>query len=368
MRNFLSGGLKDNSNITMAFLTGILRVAKESIFSGLNNLSVNSVLEKRYSEYFGFTDNEVKQMLEFYGYEDGFEEAAKWYDGYNFGGTEIFNPWSIVNYVDAGCTAGAFWQATGNNEIIGEIIQNATTDIIDDMQALMNGKTIEAYIDTAVVYPEIKKNPQSIFSFLLMAGYLTVESKQQLYDGNSICKVCIPNREIFTAYEKEILAKLEKIIPMAFSISIQSALLLGDSNKLEQELHKFLTNTVSSYDVVQESFYHGLMLGMSAVFGNYYEVTSNREDGYGRYDIRLKPLECNNPGIVIELKALKQDSKSRDEIMKRLQNLAQEAIKQIDDKEYYTGLKAYGCKDIIKFGIAFSGKQCKMLAEREHIS
>lgn len=365
MRNFLSGGLKDNNNMTMAFLTGILRVAKESIFSGLNNLNVNSVLEKRYSEYFGFTCGEVRQMLEFYGYENKFDEAERWYDGYNFGDTKIFNPWSIVNYVDTGCIPGAFWQTTGNNEIIGEIIQNATPDIVDNMQSLMNGKSVEAYIDTAVVYPEVKKNPESIFSFLLMAGYLTVKSRHRLYDGNSICKVHIPNREVYIAYEKEILAKLDKIIPMSFSISVQRALVSGDSVKLEQELHTFLINTVSNFDVAQESFYHGLVLGMSAAFCNYYEVSSNREDGYGRYDIRLKPLDCNNPGIIIELKALKKFDGSRDELMNQLQNLAQEALKQIEEKEYYTGLKAYGCSSIIKFGISFSGKSCRVLVSRD---
>ena len=367
MRNFLSGGLKDNNDMTMAFLTGVLRVAKESIFSGLNNLNVNSVLESRYSEYFGFTYDEVKEMLEFYGYDDKFNEALKWYNGYNFGENRIFNPWSIVNYVDSGCIPRAFWQATGNNEIIGEIIQNASTDIIDSMRELLNGKTVEVYIDTAVVYPEVQKNPGSIFSFLLMAGYLTVKSTKPLFDGKSYCQVCIPNREIYVAYEKEILAKLDTIIPMSFSISVQQALLSGDSTKLEQELQNFMINTVSNCDVAQESFYHGLILGMSATFCNYYELSSNRESGYGRYDIMLKPLDCNNPGIIIELKAVRQTNSvtaDKNSVLNQLQSMADEAIRQIDSKEYYTSLKTYGCKSIIKYGIAFSGKLCRANVER----
>ena len=366
MRNFLSGGLKDNHNLTMAFLTGILRVAKESIFSGLNNLNVNSILEERYSEYFGFTLDEVEKLLHSYGQDEKLPEVMEWYDGYRFGGKEIFNPWSVLNYVDADCFPKAFWQATGSNEIIGEIIQDATPEIMDEMRKLMNGQQVEAYIDTAVVYPEIHDNPASIFSFLLMAGYLTVQTEQKLHDGNSFCWVCIPNREIALAYEKEILAKLKQIVPMSASIAIQRALFSGDSQKLEKELQKFLVNTVSSHDVAAEGFYHGLILGMSAVFNDYYEVTSNREEGLGRYDIQLKPYNLYNPGYVIELKALRQMGIKEEEVGEKLQDLAEDALNQIETKEYCTGLRRHGCQKIVKLGIAFYRKNCKAVVEYEN--
>lgn len=360
MRNFLSGGLKDNQNLTMAFLTGILRVAKESIFSGLNNLNVNSVLEERYSQYFGFTEKEVQNMLEEYGYEDKFSEVVEWYDGYHFGDTEIFNPWSVLNYVDADCIPKTFWQATGSNEIIGEIIHEAASDVVEQMRQLISGKCVEAYVDTAVVYPEIRDNPSSIFSFLLMAGYLTVRSEQKFYDGNSFCQVCIPNREISIAYEKEILAKLKNILPQSTSIAIQQALFNRNSEKIREEVEKFLVRTVSFHDVAAEGFYHGLILGMSAVFNNYYEITSNREEGNGRYDIQMKPYNKHMPGYVIELKALTQKVSEETEVAGKLEKMALEAVEQIDKREYFVGLQRYGCDKIVKMGIAFYKKMCKV--------
>ena len=212
MRNFLSGGLKDNRHMSMAFLTGILRVAKESIFSGLNNLNVNSVLENRYSEYFGFTEKEVAQILIDFGHADKLPEVKEWYNGYRFGKSEIYNPWSVLNYVDAEFFPKTFWQSTGSNEIIGEIVKEASDDVLRDLRRLLAGEKIEVYVDTSVVYPEIKRNDSGIYSFLLMAGYLTVQSESQLYDGNSICEVCIPNREITILFEKEILAKMDPIL------------------------------------------------------------------------------------------------------------------------------------------------------------
>lgn len=369
MRNFLSGGLKDNHSLSMAFLTGILRVAKESIFSGLNNLHVNSILENRYSRYFGFTREEVKQLLGKFGRMDKMEEMERWYDGYHFGWNEIFNPWSVLNYLDGGCFPKTFWQSTGSNEIIGEVIESATPEILEELQSIMNGNTVGAYIDTSVVYPEIQENPSSIYSFLLMAGYLTVRDVQQLHDGNSYCQVGIPNREISMVYEKEILSKLRKIVPTSSAIAIQQALYMGDEEKLQQELQKFLLNTVSSHDVAQESFYHGLLLGMSAVFNNYYYVTSNREEGYGRYDIQLCPIHSTMrgtlPGFVLELKAAAREIPREDSVGEVLEKLAKEALEQIDRKAYCVGLREHGCRKVIKIGIAFYGKKCRAAVEME---
>ena len=172
MRAFFSGGLKDNSNLAYGFLTGILRVAKESIFSGLNNLKINSILDQSYSQYFGFTKDEVKDMLLYYGVAEKYEEVCTWYDGYLFGNTEIFNPWSVINYISDNCFPKAFWQSTGSNDIIGEIIVSATPEIAENLHKLLIGERIPTYIDTSVIYPEVNKNPYSIYSFLLVAGYL----------------------------------------------------------------------------------------------------------------------------------------------------------------------------------------------------
>lgn len=212
MRNLFSGGLKDNRHLSYGFLTGILRVAKESIFSGLNNLKVNSVLDDRYSEYFGFTSNEVKEITAYYGAEEKYEEICAWYDGYQFGETEIFNPWSVINYFGGGCKPKAFWQFTGSNEIIGEVLKNADSDVYERLNALMQGESFLTYIDTGVIYPQIRSNPSSVYSFLLVAGYLKVIRTESLFSGDYMCEVMLPNREIASVYQKEILQKLSDII------------------------------------------------------------------------------------------------------------------------------------------------------------
>lgn len=207
MRNFFSGGLKDNPHLAYGFLTGILRVAKESIFSGLNNLKINSVLDDAYSRYFGFTKEEVKELLVYYDAEDKYAEVTDWYNGYLFGNTEIFNPWSVINYISDKCFPKAFWQSTGSNDIIGEIIASATPEIVENLHKLLSGQSIMTYIDTSVIYPEIQNSPHSIYSFLLVAGYLKISGSYPQYDGNFICDVAIPNKEIAFVYEKEVLAK-----------------------------------------------------------------------------------------------------------------------------------------------------------------
>lgn len=364
MRNFLSGGLKDNRHVSMAFMTGILRVAKESIFSGLNNLNVNSVLENRYSEYFGFTEKEVVQLLKDFGQEHKLPEVREWYDGYQFGNSEIYNPWSVLNYVDAEFFPRTFWQSTGSNEIVGEIVKEASGETLQDLRRLLGGEMVEAYIDTSVVYPEIKKNPSSIYSFLLMAGYLTVRSGQLLHDGNSICKMCIPNKEITILYEKEILAKMEPVVSVSTAITLQQALLTGNMEKFQEELQEFIMSAVSYHDTSTESFYHGFLLGMSAVMNQYYELTSNRESGEGRYDIQLKPKIKKYPGFLIEVKAASKDLTDGAEADRALNDLALQGLEQIKQKQYASELKRYGCERIIQMGVAFYKKKCKVVSEQ----
>ena len=209
MRNFFSAGLKDNRHLSFGFLTGILRIAKESIFSGLNNLVINSVLDEKYSEYFGFTPDEVRKMAAYYGAEDKYTEICEWYDGYRFGKTEIFNPWSVINYFYRGCKPGAFWLATGSNEIIGEILSEADEEIYERLNALVQGKSVLTYIDTGVIYPQIRKNPSSVYSFLLVAGYLKAVKTEPSPLGDFMCEVAVPNREISFAYRKEISSLLD---------------------------------------------------------------------------------------------------------------------------------------------------------------
>lgn len=356
MRNLLSGCFKDNKSLAFGFLTGILRVAKESIFSGLNNLTINSVLDNKYSEYFGFTANEVKEMAAYYSASDKFDEVCEWYDGYHFGKTDIFNPWSVINYFSNDCEPRAFWLSTGSNDIIGEVIKEADNEIYERLTSLVNGGSFTTYIDTSVIYPQVKNNPSSIYSFLLMAGYLKVVKSSVSISGDFMCEVALPNKEISLVYRKEILQKLENLIPQATAIAVEEAIFSGNGEKLRDIISNFLIQSVSVFDAAGENFYHGFMLGVCALFGNSY-VTSNRESGDGRYDIALSPKVNNLPGIIIELKAEKNCSE------KELQELAKTALKQINDKKYDTELKSKGVKTIYKYGVAFSGKHVAVEAE-----
>ena len=356
MRNLLSGCFKDNKSLAFGFLTGILRVAKESIFSGLNNLTINSVLDNKYSEYFGFTANEVKEMAAYYSAPDRFDEVCEWYDGYRFGKTDIFNPWSVINYFSNDCEPRAFWLSTGSNDIIGEIIKEADNEIYERLSSLVNGGSFTTYIDTSVIYPQIKNNPSSIYSFLLMAGYLKVVKSSVSISGDFMCEVALPNKEISLVYRKEILQKLENLIPQATAIAVEEAIFSGNGEKLRDIISNFLIQSVSAFDAAGENFYHGFMLGVCALFGNSY-VTSNRESGDGRYDIALSPKVSNLPGIIIELKAEKNCNENE------LQELAKTALKQINDKKYDTELKLKGVKTIYKYGVAFSGKHVAVEAE-----
>lgn len=346
MRNFFSGGLKDNPHLAFGFLTGILRVAKESIFSGMNNLKTYSILDDGYSSYFGFTEKEVKDMLRYYGKDDKYNELSEWYDGYRFGNTEIFNPWSVINYISDNCFPKAFWQSTGSNEIIGEIIQAATPEITKDLYKLLCGEKIAAYIDTGVIYPEVQNNPYSIYSFLLVAGYLKVANIYPQSDGNFMCDVAIPNKEITFVYEKEVLNRTNQ---NSLAISISQAIFSKDTQKLQALLEDFMVKNISSIDGANEGFYHGMMLGLCAILGNRYKIRSNRESGLGRFDIQLMPLTKGMLGFIFEFKHTKDEHTD-------LSALADSALQQIETKKYDTELRDNGVNSIIRIGIAFRGK------------
>lgn len=351
MRNLFSGGLKDNKHLTYGFLTGILRVAKESIFSGLNNLAINSILDTKYSEYFGFTADEVKEIARYYHAEDKYDEICEWYDGYKFGNTEIFNPWSVINYFRNGCQPRAYWQSTGSNDIIGEILGGADETIYEKLNALLQGESFLTYIDTGVIYPQVKSNPSSVYSFLLVAGYLKVIKSEPSFSGDFMCEVALPNKEITFVYNKEILQKLNNIVPQATAISIQEAIYSGDTAALQKNLGTLLMQSVSSYDTIGENFYHGLVLGLCATLDNRFYITSNRESGEGRYDLCLCPKDGKLPGILIELKAAKDCSEDE------LKELSEKALAQIDSRKYETELTVKGVRNILKYGVAFSGKR-----------
>ena len=356
MRNLFSGALKDNSHLSFGFLTGILRVARESIFSGLNNLKVNSILDERYSEYFGFTAGEVQEMAQYYDAAEKYQEICDWYDGYRFGQTDMFNPWSVISYFSNNCHPKAFWQSTGSNDIIREILQASTPDITERLELLMQGKSFITHIDTNVIYPQLQHDPSSVYSFLLVTGYLKAIHADSSYGEDYMCEVALPNKEISFVYSKEILSLLESVIPRSAATAIQEAIYKMDTRELQKALENFLIQSISFHDASNEAFYHGLMLGMCAVMDNSYRVTSNRESGEGRFDIQMMPVNIHLPGILIELKAGKNCSDEQ------LQKLSAAALQQIDNRAYHTELQAAGITSTIRFGIAFSGKKVQITA------
>lgn len=359
MRNFFSGAFKDNRNLSYGFLTGILRIAQESIFSGLNNLNVNSIMDAEYDNFFGFTHQEVHEILEYYNVLDKEDELKKWYNGYLFGAEEIYNPWSVINYVSKNCIPQAYWVNTGKNEILDDVLKVATDDITERLHALLQEESIVARIDQNVVYRELSEDPGNIYSLLLVAGYLKISKKELQPDGSYLCEVSIPNREIAAVYKSEILSHLLQIgaITRTTANKIAESLYTCDFTKLQKAITEYMDKSISFYDGGSEGFYHGLILGLIALMDNQYQIKSNRESGDGRYDICLFPKTAKYPGIIMEFKWNSNlDSKPLDE-------LANDALRQIDKKRYDLEMAEIGITNILKLGIAFSGKKVKIRTE-----
>ena len=353
MRNFFSGAFKDNKNLSYGFLTGILRIAQESIFSGLNNLTVNSVMDEEYDSFFGFTESEVKAMLSYYGVSDKEEELKDWYDGYLFGSEEIYNPWSVINYISKGCIPQAYWVNTGKNEILDDVLRVATDDITERLYDLLQGERVVARIDQNVVYRSLAEDPANIYSLLLVAGYLKTPKKELQADGSYLCEVSIPNREIAAVYKSEILSYFLQTgaITRTTANKIAESLYANDYKKLQSAIGEYMDKSIGFFDGGAEGFYHGLMLGLIALMDNQYKIKSNRESGDGRFDVSLIPREKRYPGIILELKWKEKLSDVE------LEKWSNEALKQIGELRCDSEMKEDGITEILKFGIAFSGKK-----------
>ena len=353
MRNFMSGGLKDNGSLAFGVLTGILRVSKENLFSGLNNPIVNSVLDEKYSKYFGFTVDEVNAMASYYGQEEKLNELQEWYDGYRFGSTEIYNPWSVANYFYNNCQAKPYWTNTSDNEIIREILASLTPEIAEELFMLMQGETIQASLNMDVIYPKITDGTDTIFSFLLVAGYLRPVNAAVETEFGTFIELELPNKEIRRVYNTEILSWIRGALDGNVMEGVQKALYLNDGKRLQEALSKYMITCISCFDGATEGFYHGMMLGLAAGMSSRYYIRSNRESGYGRFDLMLEPKNHSMPGIIMEFKATKNISE--------LTACAEEALEQIDEKHYDVDMRDRGIREIAKYGIAFCGKNVEIV-------
>ncbi len=360
MRVFLSSAFKDNPYLYRGVLTGITRVSKESIFSGLNNLLVDTIFDQYFSDCFGLTKKEVSDMLDFYDIPDKKEEAAYWYDGYKFGNTEIYNPWSMIQYVHSGCIAQPYWVNTSSNGLVGQALEMADHYDSTVLESLVNGGEIETEINTNVIYPEIASNVNVAYSLLAQTGYLKSEHVHW-DDGAMICALKIPNRELRKIYFDEILNRFVKDNNAGRKASeLRRAISRGNAEKIQQLVQDYLMSSLSFHDLTEEKDYHNVFLGLVYIATDNYSIKSNRESGEGRYDIMLCPKKPNLPGIILELKhrkTTKSMQKNKDKMQAVLKSAAIEALKQIDSKSYAAELLAKGAKQIIKYGAAFSGKQ-----------
>ena len=342
MRVFLSGALKDNKHCHMGLMTGVLRVAKEGILSGLNNLKVWTVFDEPYSQYFGFTEDEVETMAKYYGAADKLPEIKQWFDGYDFAGTEIYNPWSVLQYFAHNCKPDAYWLDTSSNDLITEIVRDLPHDMVKTLEALLRDETPRVAMTKELgPYKSICERKDSLYALLVSAGYLKVASS--LEDGR--CRVAIPNHEIAQVFVSDIRNKINNALDVGTG-DIVDALLDRDPVALKAAIGSFLLESVSYFDAAAEGFFHGLTLGFLAVLRKRFRVLSNVESGEGRFDVALKPLVEPFPAFIIEVK--KADSSDAD-----LKALAREARAQIDGRQYETTFRAEGIADIEKIGLAY---------------
>ena len=353
IRALLQDALKDNQYLEFAIMTGCLRISKESIFTGLNNLEIHSILETQYSEHFGFMQNEVDEMLKYYDLEDKRGKIKDWYNGYQFGIKNIYNPWSVLKciknmYVE-NAEPEAYWANTSGNDIVKKLIKNADNITKNEVETLIHGGTIEKPLNANITYNELDENTENIWSMLFFTGYLTY-TKERREEGDEISyyELKIPNNELRYIYKVIVRAWFEeKVKEKDFSVLYKS-LIEGDEEEITDELSEFLIENISFYDA-SESFYHGMLTGMLGKISKY-RLYSNLESGRGRSDIILEPNRMKQPAIVIEIKVAKD--------METAEQKCEEALEQIEKKQYETYLKKQGFNNIIKYGIAFMGKRC----------
>ena len=349
MRNFLGNALKTNKFLERAVMTGVLRITKESIFSDLNNFKVYSVLSSKYTDACGFTEEEVRQLLEGTGHADKIDEAKAWYDGYHFGSLDIYNPWSILNYIADDCKPAPYWVNTSENSILRKLTSQADKQRIEDLRALYNGETIHTYFDETVIYGQIGQNDEALYTLMLHTGYLTV-GEHDMESG----VLRIPNREVRTSYRNQILKSLQICLPRRQADFLYQSMLKGDAKEFQKNLQTILERNASYRDTGYESFYHGMMLGLMTLLMDTHHVRSNRESGLGAYDIALIPKQESYPGVLLEFKVANEE--------KQLESKAREALEQIAQKNYAEEFHAQGIDSIWKYGIAFCGKTVTIMA------
>ena len=364
MREFLGNCLKTNDYLKRAVLTGITRVSKESLFSGLNNIAVYSLLNRQYKDYFGFTEKEVNELACKMNYQDKLSEMKAWYNGYKIGETTLYNPWSIISCMKNEGLLQSYWVNTSGNELIKKLLINSSINFKKNFERLLRGKTIHEYIKEDMVFNDLEQDESLLWSLFFVAGYLKIvkplESKKK--QGSSIyCALQIPNQEIHVLYSSLIQDWLRGKKDEKWYATFVEHLLAGKVKKFEADLKVILENIASSHDTANETFYHGLVLGFLSSL-KHYEIKSNRESGRGRYDIAVIPNDARALGLLFELKSIKKTASDATLIKQ-----AQKALQQIDDKNYVTEFKQRGIHKVLKIALVFKGKDFYLKYMKENL-
>lgn len=353
IRSLFESALKTNDCLEFAVITGCLRISRESIFTGLNNLKIDSILNDRFSTCFGFTEPEVKEMLAYYGLSERFHEVKEWYDGYIFGTSEVYNPWSIINYTDDISKKDAlypkpYWSNTSSNSIIRELVEKADNIQREEIERLLAGETLEKPVHEDITYEDVYESSDNLWNFLFFTGYL--KSCSQRYDGeNTFIQISIPNIEIQTIYRRSILTWFDQKIKLTDLTPLILAIEEGDCENIGNIISEQLMDTISFFDY-GEDYYHGFLAGLLKAAGKY-RISSNRENGIGRTDITMKtPFIRNGLAVIFELKVVKN--------FREMEEGCQEALKQIETRQYEAGLRSEGYSRILKYGICFFRKEC----------
>ena len=355
IRSLFESALKTNPYLEKGIITGCLRISRESIFTGLNNLNVQSILSSHYNDCFGFTEDDVREILAYYDFSDRYDEVREWYDGYMFGNTEIYNPWSILSYIDEAQGKGsilpaakAYWSNTSSNSIVKELIYDADSKTRNELELLMNGGTIQKPVHEDITYEDVHASNDNLWNFLFFTGYLKMKS-MHTDDGTVCVELAVPNREVREIYKRTVRGWLDDKIKNADSAVLLKALEQGDCETAENFINTLFEDTISYFDCT-ESFYHGLLAGLLARTGGY-RMDSNRESGYGRYDLVFRtPAVRKGRVIILEFKVA--DS------VRTLEAKCDEALKQIEDKKYAEPFISEGYPVIRKYGISFCGQEC----------
>ena len=359
IRTFLGAGLKDNVCLEKGVITGILRVARENLFSDLNNLSIYTILNNKYSDKFGLLEKEVKQILIDYELIENLEAVKEWYDGYNIGeDKDIYNPWSIINYID-NFKEGLkpYWVNTSSNKLIKDLLANGDISLKIDLESLIENKPIEKRIQSHTIFTDLERSSDSIWTLFLFSGYLKVISSRQDEEDTFWCTLAIPNREVIGVYKQFISQWFTDFLNYRELDLFLKSLTTGDIKTFEDILQKYVFNSMSYFDKggkEPEKVYHAFVLGLLVHLKGSYIVKSNAESGYGRYDISLIPIDKTKKGIIIEFKVV---NPNREET---LEKALDSALAQIENKQYETELRSLGVLDILKLGIAFHGKKVQV--------